>query len=352
MYCANCGKQVGQDQKFCAACGSANISVNETNPFVPPRAPLHATGGVVPYAGFWWRVLGWLIDYVILVVCIGVVAAVTGSNKGAQSVALAMFYFVVPLFYTVLMESSRLQGTLGKLAVGIKVTDLAGNRISIGRALGRFCGHIIDALTLGIGYGMAGFTERRQTLHDMIAGTLVVHRDFVPDSIRDAAPAPTSALRTVLIVIGILLFGPFSLGIVAAIAIPAYQNYTIRAQVMEGLVAAGTLKAAVEQAAIQGANWAKIDSQSLGIQQPQGLKYVQTLRVESGAVIIEYGGQANAKIRGGRLVIIPGLTSSQELVWVCGRAEIPESAKMAIAEGAKYTNVPNAYLPMSCRAPG
>ena len=73
------------------------------------------------------------------------------------------------------MESSAKQATLGKLALAIKVTDLNGNRISFGRASGRYFAKIISGLIFCIGYIIAGFTEKKQALHDMIANCLVVN---------------------------------------------------------------------------------------------------------------------------------------------------------------------------------
>lgn len=78
--------------------------------------------------------------------------------------------------YYALMESSTNQGTLGKMALGIKVTDLKGNRISFGKATGRYFGKIVSGMILYIGFIMAGFTEKKQALHDMMAGCLVVNK--------------------------------------------------------------------------------------------------------------------------------------------------------------------------------
>ena len=72
------------------------------------------------------------------------------------------------------MESSHLQATLGKMALSLQVTDLEGRRITFAKATGRFFAKYLSVLTLGIGYLMAAFTERKQALHDIIAGTLVV----------------------------------------------------------------------------------------------------------------------------------------------------------------------------------
>ena len=77
------------------------------------------------------------------------------------------------MVYFALLESSERQATFGKMALGLKVTDLNGNRISFGQAVGRNLAKYISLVTLLIGYIMAGFTERKQALHDMIASTLV-----------------------------------------------------------------------------------------------------------------------------------------------------------------------------------
>ena len=76
--------------------------------------------------------------------------------------------------YFALMESSANQATLGKMAIGIKVTDMSGRRIGFGQATGRYFGKILSSMILLIGYIMAAFTEKKQALHDMLAGCLVV----------------------------------------------------------------------------------------------------------------------------------------------------------------------------------
>jgi uncharacterized RDD family membrane protein YckC len=94
--------------------------------------------------------------------------------------------FVGQWLYYALFESSALQATPGKLALGIKVVDEAGNRIGFGKASGRWFAKIVSNLILGIGYLMAGFTARKQALHDMMAGTLVVFAD-----VASGRPLPT-----------------------------------------------------------------------------------------------------------------------------------------------------------------
>jgi len=148
----------------------------------------------VYYAGFWLRFVAYLIDIVIIwIVMIPIFLvfsamfglsmasmarnpdemAAGGSVVGVFLLIEAVAVLGVWLYYAFL-ESSGWQGTIGKKILGLRVTDLNGNRVSFGRASGRFFGKIVSGFTLLIGYIMAGFTEKKQALHDMIAGCLVV----------------------------------------------------------------------------------------------------------------------------------------------------------------------------------
>lgn len=143
---------------------------------------------MVSYGGFWRRVAAYFIDTVILYIGSSVVGAVLGVGIGASMAMMqsgqesiftaaaltgGLITLVMQWLYFALMESSAMQATVGKLALGVIVTDLAGNRISFGRATGRYFAKILSAMILLIGYIMVGFTERKQGLHDMLAGTLV-----------------------------------------------------------------------------------------------------------------------------------------------------------------------------------
>ena len=88
---------------------------------------------------------------------------------------LSILSIVVSWIYLALMESFPTQGTLGKMALRIKVTDLEGNRVGFGKATGRYFGKIISMLLLLIGYIMVAFTEKKQGLHDIMTGCLVVN---------------------------------------------------------------------------------------------------------------------------------------------------------------------------------
>lgn len=124
------------------------------------------------YAGFWRRFLAAFIDGLVLLIPNRILMAIFG--EGGLDFFLSV---MMDWLYFALMESSERQATLGKMALGIIVTDMEGRPISLGRATGRYFGKCISALLLCVGYIMIAFTERQQALHDMMAGTLVVRRD-------------------------------------------------------------------------------------------------------------------------------------------------------------------------------
>jgi uncharacterized RDD family membrane protein YckC len=216
MYCSKCGTPLADDTIFCSACGQATgitprVGAPATAGYANPASV--AVGGVAryaptgativvpsPYAGFWLRLLAYIIDHVVLGVVFGVFVlvaiAATGleyfrttfhelqNNNGEFPVELISAVLLVVLaamamswIYHAWMESSEYQGTLGKMALGLIVTDMNDQRVSFGRASGRFFARIISNLIpLELGYIMAGFTEKKQALHDMIAGCLVLKR--------------------------------------------------------------------------------------------------------------------------------------------------------------------------------
>jgi len=105
-------------------------------------------------------------------------AALAGMLTAALTtgIMISIIGLVVKWLYYTLMESSNLQATVGKMAIGIIVTDLNGKRISFARATGRHFSKYISALIIGVGYLMVAFTAQKQGLHDIIAGTLVLQK--------------------------------------------------------------------------------------------------------------------------------------------------------------------------------
>jgi len=156
----------------------------------PKGSAANVQDGQCVYAGFWRRavaiVIDWILNFVVmflfaflLVRFIVAEGSMDLANDDDYRWYTGVMYTTSILawwMYFAGMESSRLQGTLGKCAIGIRVTDLTGNRIGFGRATARHFGKIPSALIFGIGFLMAAFTPKKQALHDMMAGCLVVKR--------------------------------------------------------------------------------------------------------------------------------------------------------------------------------
>lgn len=141
------------------------------------------------------------------------------------------------------------------------------------------------------------------------------------------------------------------IGILAAIAIPAYQDYTVRAQVTEGLNLAGALKTAVAEAFAQSGAWPVANS-NVGITSPPSGKYVGSVNVSTGTIVIVYSGvQANTTALTGStntLALTPKLSPNNDVIWNCGfKASVGTDPPVAAA--AVTTTVNPRYLPASCR---
>jgi uncharacterized RDD family membrane protein YckC len=218
VYCSKCGSVIADGSTFCSQCGqssglvptsataTAPVVAAGLPPIVPPVVavgPTIAPAMTVAYAGFWLRVLAYLIDAIILGIFAvpivigaamamglgGIFARIPRDSdnpfaNGPPPIFLLFIWFCVLLgvggtwLYNALLESSEWQGSAGKKALGLVVTDMEGRRLTFARASGRHFGKIVTSfIPLGIGYAMAGFTQKRQALHDMLASCLVLRKD-------------------------------------------------------------------------------------------------------------------------------------------------------------------------------
>lgn len=236
-----------------------------------PSAPI-ASGDAVD-AGIWWRMAAYMIDIPVVWVLGFLLFLVPHTSF--------FLNFAAIFLYCTLMESSAWQATLGKLAMGIKVTDGSGQRINFGRAAGRFFGKILSGLILVIGFLFPLWTARKQALHDLLAKTLVVFRGVQP-----GVPAPVQRpplpwygwvanLSMPLLVLVSMLAG---------IVVPAYQDYVTRSQVAEGSVLADGAKTAVAEYASNNNGSCPSNNAAAGLGEPSETngKYVESVSVTVG----------------------------------------------------------------------
>jgi uncharacterized RDD family membrane protein YckC len=216
VYCSKCGSEISNATAYCPTCGQAvsvlapappSPSFPNLSPISPaqmaPASPSYggAQYSTVQYAGFWLRFVAYIIDgfisglaFLVLLIPLflltGAGAALSkigsGEDISDDVAAFLGFGFIFGLFgiiflvswlYYALAESSSWQATLGKKMLNLKVTDMSGQPITFGRASGRYFSKIITGMIpLAIGYILAGFTEKKQAVHDMIASCLVLRK--------------------------------------------------------------------------------------------------------------------------------------------------------------------------------
>jgi uncharacterized RDD family membrane protein YckC len=206
MFCARCGIRVEEGNRFCQVCGqevgaAVTATAATASALPPPVAGTALVSGPLPYAGFWLRFVAAFVDGLILGIPFWLIVIVLISVFGGFGMLLhrgpvdsraaaavlgplfLLFFFgmlafvVLEWLYFAGMESSARQATFGKSVMSLRVTNYEGQRISFGHATGRFFSKIVSGLIpFAIGYIMAGFTEKKQALHDLIAGTLVLKK--------------------------------------------------------------------------------------------------------------------------------------------------------------------------------
>ena len=276
-------------------------------------------------AGFWRRAAALLIDGIILTVGVYAIVFVmlivaglgaggimtmfqAGASGGAPDGPLLIIFivgfYVLPFLmrwaYFTFFTASEWQGTPGKRAVGIKVVDLDGNRIGKGRATGRWFAAALSYLTLYIGFLMAAFTDRKMALHDYVASTRVVDRwAYTANPERQMRGLGGCAIAA--LVGGGLLMLVFFAAVIAAISMPAYQDYTRRAQLAQVVVDGRSMTLAVEEF-IANTNRCPQDLGEAGLEAPANPLVAEAAigETNAGACTLEFQLRDEGMPLGGR----------------------------------------------------
>ena len=271
------------------------------------------------YAGFWRRFAAALLDLMIVigpVVVLGIVVAlVTGPRSTATLVAdfcaLAAFWL-----YFAIMESSARQATLGKLAFGICVTDLRGNRITFWQASSRFFAKIFSGISLGIGFLMTAVTRRKQSLHDMISSSLVLETGAAASELKRAGYAqPMSGGAIVALLIGALCIPLAAAGTLAAI--PHYQDYVVRTKIEDVI---GSARSVTTDVAAYMRRY-KSAPESLEQAHASGPSpHVSAAAIaRDGTVVLTL---AIERLEGKRIAFVPSRAGAGNIVWTCTSEEV------------------------------
>ena len=141
------------------------------------------------YAGFWKRFVAFIIDFIILSVFVNILNKACFEpmimknliiDYANHTATLLLTGIILYILYFVLWESSSKQATWGKQVMRIKVIDSQGKQLSFYRSFARTIGKILSCLPFYMGFVMAGISQQKQALHDKIANTYVVDKDYTP----------------------------------------------------------------------------------------------------------------------------------------------------------------------------
>ncbi len=200
MFCGHCGTWSPEPSTTCLSCGAVLRAAGTGS---LPGQPQASAPGVShwprqAFGGFWRRLGASLVDGLILYfptaiakVLLGLplLSPSTGSDSG-MALGVSLGSLLLTWLYSALMESSAAQGTLGQQLLGMRVMDMQARRITFARASGRYFGQFLSLLMGGVGYLFNLWTSRRQTVHDLLAGCVVVIAERAPI----AAPAQSGEL--------------------------------------------------------------------------------------------------------------------------------------------------------------
>jgi uncharacterized RDD family membrane protein YckC len=273
------------------------------------------------YAGFQRRLAAIVIDCLVLAIPIVAIGMALGQGLvGALlDIAIAVAYFAG-------LHSSKMQATVGKMAFGIKVTDLEGKRIGIPLAIGRYFAAWLSAIILGIGFLMAGFTKKRQALHDIICKTLVVDKNTDPQHIAEGNDVMdvTGPVRSV----GALFVLACLVGIIAAMVIPAVRDAHVRDQISQTVTEVNEIKKEVVEAAVTR------QPLKVGPRQPaSGLAQVAVQSID-----VQPNGQITVTFKpgpldGGKVIMAPLALRGAATEWRCWTEGVPPKYMGSVCRG-------------------
>jgi Tfp pilus assembly major pilin PilA len=241
----------------------------------------------------------------------------------------------------------RMYGTWGIYSLLIPL-GIGGVSVTLASSLGAGVGDWFYLIvTLGYRFGVIPLLANL-LYHDAIRKRLEVLRRKVPETSSQLLVLENTSPTNNIIWLIIPFMGIAVLGILAAIAIPAYQTYTIRAQISEGFILTNQIKSAVVKNYLTNKSW-PVSIQELSLSQPMSGRYVSALAVDRGTISVTFGNQANALIAGHVLSFRPSLSDTGAILWTCGYAAAVGREDPANPAAPGLTNIKPQFLPGTCR---
>ena len=315
MYCPLCSYNNPANAKFCKNCElDLTAEAGDSERSIAPEEPR--------YAGFRLRFFAAFLDLlvigagvILLLFLIAGLVAYIGRDSILHNPQAAMLLYGLISFvsaaYFILMESGSRSATLGKRWMNIKVLDSHGHRLTVWRAAGRLFAHIFSYLTLMIGFLIQPFTRRKQALHDMLAGTVVVC----------ASESNKISIMATLLVLFYVLMVPV-LALVATAGIPVYRQAILKAQLEQGMQ---TGRAATLAVAVFWRNNGRvpyaIGEAGANISTSPHVAGID-INQQNGELTLTFSETVRKTIRNKHLIFTPTLQADQVINWKCGSNDI------------------------------
>lgn len=315
-----------------------------------------STSHLPVHSGFWRRVAATLVDACLLLALLLAISHAVGwpGLLLRDEFAPRAGAFLASLVYYAGFEASVWQATPGKRAVRIKVTDLAGHRIGVARAVWRHVAELLSVAFVMVGFLMSAFTRRRQCLHDMMAGTLVVRAARTPQEIAFTPPArawPRWRIAALVVAyLGALALLPrVTPWIHLPFEIPGFEDnrYHARTEVVAALYFAADAIDTVETVYAESKDFTAVNLAALDLEDDAS-ETIADMAIVGGVIRITFGGQSDPVLQGRTVSLTPAVNEDGDISWVCGYADVPEGYAVSREEYQRFTNIPADALPSTC----
>lgn len=274
------------------------------------------------YAGFWVRLLAVFLDLLVLaaiaisiLVSIAGIIAVNGRDYlFHDSLAMSLFYGAITCMataYFILMESGVQGATFGKRWLNIKVLDINGGRLSVPRALARLLARLLSYLTLMTGFLIQPVTRRKQALHDMLAGTVVVRAN-------DSKKISFMASMLVLL----FAFMTPALALFATAGLPAYQQHILKVQLNKGMQAGNKTSLAVARFYLNNGRLPSAVSDIDNNDRPSHHIAGIDINQQNGELTVTFSDKVRKAISNKHLLFTPTREADQSISWKCHSNDI------------------------------
>jgi uncharacterized RDD family membrane protein YckC len=315
MFCSKCGYNNPPTLTICKNCEKnlAQGFIGSDRQDIPEA---------ILYAGFWWRLLAVFLDVLVilsgvllLLFAIAGMIAITGQDSILHTpLAISIFYWTVAglsAAYFILLESGANGATLGKRWLNIMIQDTQGSRLTLFNAVNRQLARVFSCLIFFTGFLIQPFTKRKQALHDLLAGTVVVKRNT----------SNKISIMATLLVLFMALMVPV-LALLATAGQPLFEQYVQTVQV-NAAIKTGRAAASKVARFYRNNGRVPVDLEDAGGKTNPSAQIAKIeINQQNGEITLTFSETVRKDIRNRHLIFTPSLEADQSIGWKCRSTDI------------------------------